>query len=230
MGLAASQGRLLLLTARKSNLEFQAQAISQQRSLLSMQQESISTNYSEKLNNQIYYIKPTGTSSEKTGEKKPLSVAALRERYNGEGSKDRFQVIDTRTGKQVSLTTLAKSDGSSTTPDGPLQRNLQLGVYIIKTEDQDVDDNGVPNGNYKGTYTAISLAGQSEYSLEYYTDDDAGAKADYDKAMQRVQRLDKQLEIKLNQVETQHKAIETETESVNKVISNNIEGSFKYFS
>ena len=63
MGLAASQGRLLLLTARKSNLEFQAQAISQQRSLLSMQQESISTNYSEKLNNQIYYIKPTGTSS-----------------------------------------------------------------------------------------------------------------------------------------------------------------------
>ena len=48
--------------------------------------------------------------------------------------------------------------------------------------------------------------------------------------MQRVQRLDKQLEIKLNQVETQHKAIETETESVDKVISNNIEGSFKYFS
>lgn len=56
MGLAASQGRLLLLTARKSDLELQAQQISQDRLLLSIQQESIATEYAEKTNNQIYQI------------------------------------------------------------------------------------------------------------------------------------------------------------------------------
>ena len=82
MGLAASQGRLLLLTARKSNLELQAQVISQERALLSMQQETIAYDYSQKTNNQIYMISTTG--SEKTGERVPLSVAALRSRYRSE--------------------------------------------------------------------------------------------------------------------------------------------------
>lgn len=227
MGLAASQGRLLLLTARKSNLELQAQLISQQRSLLSMQQESIATNYSEKTNNQLYYIKPAATSSEKTGEKVPLTVAALQQRYGA----THVQVVDTRTGEQIPMSQLQVGANVQVTPDSKLQRNLQLGVYIIKTQDQNKDANGVAIANsYASTWTAVSLAGQSEYSLEYWNDDDAGAKADYDRAMSRVQRLDKQLEIKLNQVETQHKAIETEVESVDKVISNNIEGSFKYFS
>lgn len=234
MGLAASQGRLLLLTARKSNLELQAQVISQERALLSMQQETIAYDYSQKTNNQIYMISTTG--SERTGEKVPLSVTALRSRYNGTDDSgrplrtDRFQIVDTRTGKTVDLDKLAKSDGSSTTPDGPLQRNLQMGIYIIKTQDHTSADDGTLTEEYEDTWTTISPAGQSEYNLVYYTDDDAGAKAKYDQALSRVQRLDKQLEIKLNQVETQHKAIETEVESVDKVISNNIEGSFKYFS
>ena len=227
MGLAASQGRLLLLTARKSNLELQAQTISQERSLLSMQQESIAYDYSQKTNNQIYMISVTG--SERSGEKVPVSCAALEDRYGAE----HFQIVDTRTGKKLTdaeYKKLKSADGSSTTPDGPLQRNLQMGIYIIKTEDHVKDDAGVATEAFTGEFTAISLAGQSEYSLNYYTDDDAGAKATYDQALARVQRLDKQLEIKLNQVETQHKAIETEVESVDKVISNNIEGSFKYFS
>ncbi len=235
MGLAASQGRLLLLTARKSNLELQAQTISQERSLLSMQQETIAYDYSQKTNNQIYMISTTG--SEKTGERVPLSVKALRARYNGTDesgkalTKDRVRIVDTRTGKTVDLDKLQRSDASSTTPDGPLQRNLQMGIYVIKTQDlKTADDGTAAEGEYEDTWTTISPAGQSEYNLVYYTDDDAGAKAKYDQALARVQRLDKQLEIKLNQVETQHKAIETEVESVDKVISNNIEGSFKYFS
>ncbi len=105
-----------------------------------------------------------------------------------------------------------------------------MGIYIIKTQDHTTADDGTLTEGYEDTWTTISPAGQSEYNLVYYTDDDAGAKAKYDQALSRVQRLDKQLEIKLNQVETQHKAIETEVESVDKVISNNIEGSFKYFS
>ena len=51
MGLAASQCRLLLLTARLSDTEYRAQMISQRRMALAMQTEQIATEYSRKINN-----------------------------------------------------------------------------------------------------------------------------------------------------------------------------------
>lgn len=51
MGLSASQGRLLLLTARKSDLEYRAQQISQKRLILSQQLEEISLDYEEATSN-----------------------------------------------------------------------------------------------------------------------------------------------------------------------------------
>ena len=51
MGLAASQGRMLLLTARKSDLEYRAQQISQTRLLLSQSLEDISAEYERKTTN-----------------------------------------------------------------------------------------------------------------------------------------------------------------------------------
>ena len=51
MGLAASQGRLLLLTARKSDLEFRAQEISQRRLTLATELESVSSEYARKTAN-----------------------------------------------------------------------------------------------------------------------------------------------------------------------------------
>ena len=45
MGLAASQGRLLLLTARKSDLEYRAQEISQRRLILATELETVSSKY-----------------------------------------------------------------------------------------------------------------------------------------------------------------------------------------
>ncbi|MBQ8634541.1 hypothetical protein IJ425_00120 [bacterium] len=47
MGLSASQGRMLLLTARKSDLEYRAQQISQKRLVLSQQLEEIAMDYEE---------------------------------------------------------------------------------------------------------------------------------------------------------------------------------------
>ena len=57
MGLAASQARLLLLTARKSDLEFRAQQITNAEMILAMQTEEIARTYSNKLSNQtLRYI------------------------------------------------------------------------------------------------------------------------------------------------------------------------------
>lgn len=51
MGLSASQGRLLLLTARKSDLEYRAQQISQQRLILAQSLNAISREYEEATSN-----------------------------------------------------------------------------------------------------------------------------------------------------------------------------------
>ena len=51
MGMSASQGRMLLLTVRKSDLEFQAQQISQKRLILSQQLEKISQDYENATSN-----------------------------------------------------------------------------------------------------------------------------------------------------------------------------------
>ena len=83
MGLAASQGRLLLLTARKSDLELQAQSITQQRLLLAIQQETIAEEYADKTNNQIFQIRLDGAS-----EYSPLSIASLNSLLNGNATSD----------------------------------------------------------------------------------------------------------------------------------------------
>lgn len=222
MGLAASQGRLLLLTARKSDLELQAQQISQDRLVLSIQQEMIATEYAEKTNNQIYQIQLDDNNGYQ-----PLSISALNQFFNGSErnfSAGNYQIYDTRTDKLVDPKTIKEYDGTSGTPDSALQRNLVNGYWLIKTRDN------IEDSPTKGQMVTMTLAGQSNFRQTYYTEDDGAAKAKYDAAIARVQRLDKQLELKLNQVETQHKAVETEVESVDKIISNNIEGSFKYFS
>ena len=53
MGLAASQARLLLLTARKSDLEFRAQQITNAEMILAMRTEEVARKYSNALSNQV---------------------------------------------------------------------------------------------------------------------------------------------------------------------------------
>lgn len=55
MGLAASQARLLLLTARKSDLEYKAQCITNTEMILAMQTEAVARKYSQKISNQALF-------------------------------------------------------------------------------------------------------------------------------------------------------------------------------
>ena len=64
---------------------------------------------------------------------------------------------------------------------------------------------------------------------ELDTSNDGAAVATYDVESAEAQAKDKTLELKLKNLENEHKAVETEIESVQKVITKNIEGSFKIF-
>lgn len=66
MGFAASQARLLLLTARKSDLEFRAQQITNSEMILAMQTEDVARVYAMKMGNQeLRYIKAEDSSEHK---------------------------------------------------------------------------------------------------------------------------------------------------------------------
>lgn len=59
--------------------------------------------------------------------------------------------------------------------------------------------------------------------------DDAAAEAEYEAAMTKIQKQDKLLELRLEQVQTQQSSVEKEMESVKQIIDKNIEDSFKTF-
>ena len=70
----------------------------------------------------------------------------------------------------------------------------------------------------------------SNFITEIYdTSDDAAAESEYEADMRELERRDKLLELRLEQVQTEEKAVETEIESVKNIIKKNIETSFKTF-
>ena len=81
MGLSASQGRLLLLTAKRSDLEFRAQQISQKRLILSQQLEEISLEYENATSNRqmsiMLYQTQSNNQSDQSYRSANLTYASL---------------------------------------------------------------------------------------------------------------------------------------------------------
>lgn len=111
------------------------------------------------------------------------------------------------------------------------QNGVENGGFQILV--QDTSDTANANGADitvgNQFYVRKSFDALTNGSSRYYTEDDAAAQAKYDTAMAKVNALDTKLENRLNQVETQKKAVEQEMESVDSIIKSNIERTFKYF-
>lgn len=111
------------------------------------------------------------------------------------------------------------------TTDGPnyLQDCLRNGKYLLEkgSVDQNVDE------GYR--WSSVSWDATANISDSYYTEDDDTAKAKYDRLQAQIQSQDKKLELELDNIETQRNAVTTEVESVEKVISDDIEGTFNAF-
>lgn len=114
--------------------------------------------------------------------------------------------------------------GTSTTEESNyLQDCLRNGLYLIESGSPDQNTNEL---SWKKTsYDALSAVADT-----YYDADDAAAKAKYDRLQNQIQSQDKRLEMELDNIETQRSAVTTEVESVQKVIDDNIEKTFKTFS
>ena len=191
-------------------MELQAQKINNDRETLSRNEEKLMTEYSDKINNKALTIKKVSDSSnsDSTSEAEYVNLTA-EEVYNA-GYKLQ---VDGKT-----------YDKASELPDK--YKNAKG-----EGEDHNILQYGIMNGTVKliknGKET--SYAAESNIKEDYDSSDDTAAKTKYDAEMKKVQRKDKALELQLDQIETRHKAYETEIESVQKVINNNIENSFNAF-
>ena len=156
MGLAASQGRLLMLTARKSDIEFSVQCINQRRTILAEQTTKLVRQYS----------------------------AAM------------YQNDDPSILNATNL-----NDASTTQDVGALPG------FIFSTTNPS---------------NTTSVAGVTTTASPIAT-------GIYEQQMALVQSLDKELELRTKDLDSQHKMVETEYDAVKKVIDKNIETTFKTF-
>lgn len=328
MGLASSQARMMLLTARKSDLEFRAQMINQRKINLGMQTQELATKYSNAMSNRTlsfaYYT--AGSTGQAQTEK--LTYAGLMAengnagsflvtnaegKYVGRSEADlkvafnrlvkvgqfdlqyKYQQVDQ---EQIKETYAKDADGNIVTDkdnnpivDGyytvttdasgkEIEQKVSKDGYLLNADGTYVPDSqktyddafakfkeqycdmsycqGYESGSYLSNsdyfqdalrngalflQQLVNVNGgeQKEYRNIAYssvatiydgldTSDDDKAQAEYESKSIILSNQDKRLDLELQQIQTQHKAIETEYDSVKKVIEKNIDVTFKIFS
>lgn len=245
MGLASSQARLLLITARKSDLEYRSQMISQRKLTLASQTEQLATDYTKALSNKVlkfaFAVDANGNQVLQDPQLNYNGVVAQNAGYIGASGKfvvtnangelvvpsmdklpagftfDATKGVATHAGSGESF----KVDVEQGVMDKSLFQNaLRTGsLYITQYN---------PESTEQSKFQKCSLA--SDFISDVNdTSDDSAAEAKYESQSLLVQNQDKQLDLELSQIESQHKALETEYDSVKKVIEKNIEVSYKIF-
>jgi len=218
MGMAASQARYLQLTARRSDIEYQAQQITQARMTLSNSMEDLANVYNEKLSNKRLYFVPQSDTWNSNGNLPLLSYSAI--------------VGDVTTGGMGMRLTDALGNIVVTAMPETLDEGKTKSDYIVDTDVNDPAylDQALRNGQYFLSAPVLKDGNTdpvwqttnwqtSPYIQDnLYTDDDAQATSEYESKLSVVQRQDKMLEIDLKNLDSERTAIETEMDSVKKVI------------
>jgi len=208
MGLAATQGRFLGLTARKSNVEFEGQQVNQARTALSNQ----SANYNTQTLGMNVPVPPSATQFTKTT-------------YSWTDLNNVSNVIS-------SLTPIANPTGTDNYNITTTTNTTPQPAYIQRDSTGRMTNITIANVPYALTVSndldeaSYDQAMQKyEYDKDIYTKniDDVNAK------LSVLQSQDKGLELKLKQLDTEQQAIQTEMDAVSKVIDKNIESTFKTF-
>lgn len=235
MGMSASQSRFLMLTAQKSNNEFQAQSITFQRMMLADNVERWTDEYNDSLANKTLLFGQTNKEATAVNYNARLTYADIvRDRDEGGMSMS----LVSATSNKIVVPELPE-----TFPEGKTRDD-----YFVCPDVNDTDflEKNLREGNFLFVgfdMNNIAYFDESEWDPVLYNDnkmtqyisdvydktDDAEAQSLYDKRTAQFQRADKLLECELKRLETEHNALETEIESVQKVIKDNVEASFKTF-
>ena len=245
MGLSSSQARLLMLTSRLSDIELGEVLISQKQNTLAWESEKAASEYNDAVSNYKLQIKVTDDTESKGYKKEDVTYSNMTSMgYLVTNAKKEIYLQKDENGEWIIPKDLdgnpllsINSDGKATIgEDTETTYNiLDGGTYLSnKTVLQNARMNGLLFVmNTANQETGISLTNlQSETQMEYILDttDDAEAQSKYECETARISRQDNQLDMELQQLETQHEAIMKEYDSVKEVISSNVDRTFNLFS
>ncbi len=290
MGLAASQGRYLCLTARMSDLVYEGQQISQQRMALAKESSAVAEEYNKALSNTVMQAAIVGHDGQVHNQQLTYNVITSKDPFVGLGMRivdaNGYVVVPDKVaslnvsytdeeGNEINETYKTATDFMKAyLPDLSKEQYDEMSswgldrvaAYYLETPEAagktvTVVDNSLAGANEKYLYDENCLdaeylhrmistgewmiqqenpqkesgwedfewQGSSRVNEVLDTSDDAAAEAKYEAAMKDIQKKDKILELRLEQVQTEESAIETEIESIKQVIDKNIEDSFGTF-
>ena len=260
MGMSASQARYLQLTARRSNLEFEAQQICQARMMLAQHTDEIAARYTERINDRHLYFRAMGedtfglTSSQRkrldyydivnspTNESQPglgmrivdangkIVVPAFPEPEMDENGNviNPINYDDYIIDATIAFNSSAGGELYENSCNY-LEQKLRDGEWFleqsvmqsVKTESGEDEEEYV--------WTGVNYTTSTNIDDLLYTENDSAAQADYKTETESLQKQDKMLELRLQEINTEQEAVKTELESAKKIIDENIEKSFKTF-
>lgn len=326
MGLSASQGRLLFLTARLSDLEFKAQMISNDKIRLAQQSEQISNKYidaldKQQLNMQVGYnpstqnpvfreasinlIMQSGISGSNEMILKNMSGKVIVSQKIADAFKVAMDYVANDTNRNsfpseadfirdgVGYATKEEAEAAGKTYQAEevryreyiykgIETFAQLGFGMTYSEDNVNQTNGAltlnPNAfpyyehifeemkncgyvvesdenmasedwlygqlkdnqlvlekysrnanSGKGGFVGISVSTDTSFVNSSDQNAITKATAEYNYEMGKINAKDKRYDLQLKNIDTEHNAVQTEVDSVKKVIDKNIERNFKMF-
>lgn len=270
MGMSSSQCRLLSLTARLSNLEHEAQAVSNSKLRLASRSEDASRDYQIALNKDKL-VMLTGVGA--NGKTYADATAHLMTTYGAISATESQRMLKDSSGKLVVSDGMGKAYDSSkgvladflkickvetdSTKENydPSRAQWYTNIYneiakngYFSPGDAQFKDsqwlyNELSNGNIylekwndtageEATGAFEKIAWDSgDNSLQKKADDSelAKAEADYNVKLASIQTQDKKYDMQLQEIQTEHTAVQTEYDSVKKVIEKNVDRTFKTF-
>ena len=218
MGLDASQARLLCLTARKNNIEFEIQQCTQAKMMLAQEMDTEALLWSNGMNIQhLYYSKVGGGSMTQDMERLSYQLVTRSTDDGGLG-----MIVKDSYGRLVVPALPEPMPEDKTVADYVVEpycgqadyfeTNLKTGNWMIHNGIKDIPIDGCDF-----IYTGVD---SGDYAI---------ASADHDARVERLERKEKKLDMTIQQLAAEQSAVQTEMESVQKVIDKNIEETFKTF-
>ncbi|MCD8378403.1 MAG: hypothetical protein LUB59_06415 [Candidatus Gastranaerophilales bacterium] len=256
MGLAASQVRLLSLTARQHAVEYDAQRIEAQKLQLSNDSDEVYNTYLDALDaTKIQYkvVLSDGSTSYQDATFTTLAAAGFLFNVNGticnsfatvkQALSDQGIVDLTASDSYTLLTTLV-SEGyvvlmeQLSDPETGYSYNYTNGTISYTDDDDSTNDKEyaftttVDDGSGMAVYKVFEDTSVSTSTKVQEVSDEVGlkkAEAQYEADMNKINAKDTKYDTELSQLETEREAISTEIETLEQVAKDNIDRTFKIF-
>lgn len=250
MGLAASQVRLLSLTARQHTVEYEAQRIEAQKLALANESDQVYNTYLEALDaTKVQYkvVGNDGSTNYNDATFTNLAAAGFLFNVNGTVCSNYGDVQKALQAQDISITaadsytllTTLVSEGYVVLMEP--QADPEAG-YEYKNGKIYYSDDTVQNKEYgldaedpDGNLYVYKVFGDTSVSTStkvQEVSDEVGlkkAEAQYEADMNKINAKDTRYDNKLSQLETERTAIKTEIESLQNVAKDNVDRTFKIF-